>query len=120
MLIGSFLFISFPDKILLLFNASDTMMTTGIRAFKTIALYFPLVSTNVLLSAVMQATKKELYSLIASLVRQIFVLLPAAYILSNLFGLNGVWYCFIISEAIAFLIILPLFMKTYREQIDTL
>ena len=120
MIFGSIIFITFPDKILMLFAASNTMMTTGIKAFKTIALYFPLVSFNIILSSTMQATKRELYSLVASIIRQIVILLPAAHILSDLFGINGVWYCFLISEVISFLIILPLFMKTYREQIDTL
>ena len=120
MVLGSFLFITFPDKILTLFAASDTMMSTGIKAFKSIALYFPLVSFNIILSSTMQATKREIYSLIASIIRQIVVLLPAAHILSFFFGVDGVWYCFIISEAISFLIILPLFIKTYKEQINTL
>ena len=120
MIVGSIIIHTFPDKILALFAASDTMMSTGVHAFKVISLYFPLVSCNIILSAVMQATKRELYSLLASIIRQIVVLLPTAYLLSNHFGVDGVWYCFIISEAVAFLIILPLFMKTYREQIDTL
>lgn len=120
MVAGAIILFAFTDKILYLFNANDTMMDTGIYAFRVIALHFPLVSFNIILGSVMQATKKEIYTLIISLIRQIIILLPTAYILSNFFGLKGVWFCFILSEAIAFIITLILFKKTYVEQIDTL
>lgn len=120
MVAGAIILFAFADKILYLFNANDTMMDTGIYAFRVIAFHFPLVSFNIILGSVMQATKKEIYTLIISLIRQIIILLPTAYILSNFFGLKGVWFCFILSEAIAFTITLMLFKKTYVEQIDTL
>lgn len=120
MTLGALILFFIPDKILRLFNANSTMLNTGIHAFKVIALHFPLVSSNIILNSVMQATKKEIYSLSASLIRQVVILLPAAYILSNLFDLNGVWYCFLISEFIAFLVTLYLYEKTYHERIKVL
>lgn len=120
MISGSIMLFSIPDKILKLFNANEVMLKTGIHAFKTIALHFPLASSNIILSSVMQATKKEIYSLSASLIRQIVVLIPTAFLLSHLFGLDGVWYCFFISEFVAFVIIIVLYRKTYLERIVTL
>ena len=120
MLIGVTLLWTIPDKILGFFNASPLMMSTGIHAFRVISLHFPLVAPNIILSSVMQATKKEIYSLIASIIRQIAILLPTAFILSNTYGLRGVWFCFLLSEFIAFLVILSLYIKTRREQIETL
>ena len=105
MLIGVTLMWTIPEKILGFFNASEMMMSTGIHAFRVIAIHFPLVAPNIILSSVMQATKKEIYSLIASLIRQIAILLPTAFILSNLYGLRGVWFCFLLSEFIAFIVI---------------
>lgn len=120
MLIGVTLMWAIPKRILDFFNASEMMMSTGIHAFKVISMHFPLVAPNIILSSVMQATKREIYSLIASLIRQIAILLPTAFILSNLYGLRGVWFCFLLSEFIAFVIILSLYRKTRREQIETL
>ena len=120
MLIGLTLLWTIPDKILGFFNASPLMMSTGVHAFRVISLHFPLVAPNIILSSVMQATKKEIYSLIASIIRQIAILLPTAFILSNAYGLRGVWFCFLLSEFIAFVIILSLYIKTRREQIETL
>ena len=120
MLFGGLLLFTIPGKILNLFNANETMMSTGIYAFRVIALHYPLISFNIILSSVMQATKKEIYSLIASLIRQIVILLPTAFILSNIVGLKGVWFCFLLSESISFLVVIILYRKTYKEQIETL
>ncbi|MBR1844968.1 MAG: MATE family efflux transporter [Lachnospiraceae bacterium] len=120
MLVGAALVFTYAELILKLFNASDTMLRIGNFAFKAIAIHYPLVSFNIILSSVMQATKKELYSLIASIIRQIVFLLPSAYVLSSLYGVNGTWFCFLISEFMAFVVILILFKKTYDQQIKTL
>lgn len=120
MLIGITLMWTMPERILSFFNASEMMMSTGVHAFRIIALHFPLVAPNIILSSVMQATKKEIYSLIASIIRQIAILLPTAYLLSHTYGLRGVWFCFLLSELIAFIIILTLYTKTRKEQIETL
>lgn len=120
MLFGVTLMWAIPEKILGFFNASEMMMSTGVYAFRIISLHFPLAAPNIILSSVMQATKKEIYSLIASLIRQVAILLPTASILSNLYGLRGIWFCFILAEFIAFIIILSLYRKTRREQIESL
>lgn len=120
MLIGITLMWTIPDKILEFFNASTLMLATGVHAFKIISLHFPLVAPNIILSSVMQATKKEIYSLVASIIRQVAILLPTAFVLSNTYGLRGVWFCFLLSEFIAFVIILSLYIKTRKERIETL
>lgn len=120
MLFGTMLFELIPNIIFRLFSASDTMLEKGVYAFRIVALHFVIVGPNIILSTVMQACKKEMYSLIASVIRQIGALLPSAFILSKLFGYNGVWWCFLISETIAFIIILILYKKTYDTEISTL
>lgn len=120
MMIGSFIVFFFAENILHLFNASGNMVRIGTFAFRAIAIHFPIASFNIILSSVMQATKKEIYSLAASVIRQLVFLIPSAYILSSLFGVNGTWFCFFISELMAFIIIIILFTKTYRERILTL
>ena len=120
MVAGTLLVFIFPEFILDLFSASDRMKEVGIYALRVISLHFCFVSSNVLRSSVMQATKNELYSLIASLIRQIVFLLPSAYILSKFFGLKGIWFCFFISEGAAAIVISYLYKKTKKEQIDVL
>ena len=49
-------------------------------------------------SSVFQALDHGILSLISSLVRQLIVLLPAAFLLSRLFELEQVWLAFPIAE----------------------
>ena len=120
MSLGAILVFVGSNTILKLFNASENMLRIGNFAFRAIAVHYPLVSFNIILSSVMQATKKEIYSLIASIIRQIVFLLPSAYVLSSLYGVHGTWFCFLISEFMAFIVVLILFKKTYDERIATL
>lgn len=120
MLTGTLVVFFGAPFILSLFNANEVMLETGTYALKIISTHFIFVNFNIILSSVMQATKREVYSLAGSIIRQIVILLPSAYILSNLFGLKGVWFCFPISEFISCLIVLILFKKTFTEEIMTL
>ena len=59
-------------------------------------------------------------SLLISTVRQVVVILPAAYFLSRFFGVTGVWMSFPIAEVVAFLLVLIIFRSTYRKKILTM
>lgn len=120
MVVGAVVVFFGAPTILSLFNANEVMQRTGTYALRVISIHFVMVSFNIILSSVMQATKKEIYSLTASIIRQIVFLLPSAYILSKFFGLNGVWFCFPISELASFVVVLILFKKTFTEEIMTL
>ena len=61
-----------------------------------------------------------MYSLIVSVARQLFVLLPSAWILAELFGLHAVWWSFPIAEVASILLSILLFGRIYRKKIQTL
>lgn len=98
MLIGLVVFESMPQSLLSLFNASDTMITMGVPALRIIAIHFVFAGYCIVCSAVFQAVGKGTYSLLTSLIRQLFVLLPCAYVLSLFGNLDLVWLCFPIAE----------------------
>ena len=47
---------------------------------------------------VFQALGKSVYSMYVSIVRQLIVLLPAAYFLSKLGNVDYVWFSFVFAE----------------------
>ncbi len=69
------------------------------------------VTGDALTAAIVQAIGKGLFSLLMSMCRQLIVLLPAAWILSQLGGLNAVWWCFPVAEAVSLVLCLMLFRK---------
>ena len=98
MTVGLLVFELFPRQLLKMFNASDEMYAIGVPALRRIALHFPIAAVCITLISVFQALGKGLLSMIVSCVRQIFVLLPAAYLLSLTGDVNNIWWAFIIAE----------------------
>lgn len=120
MTVGFLIFEIFPSQLLSLFNASDEMKSIGIPALRRIAIHFPVAAVCITLISVFQALGKGLMSMIVSFVRQIIVLLPAAYLLSLTGNVNNIWWAFIIAEA-ASLIASAIGMKSvYNKEIKRL
>ena len=120
MTFGAALFVIFPRQIFAIFAASDSMLKVGIPAFRIIAPHYILANFSILLGSIMQACKKEFYSLIPAITRQLVVLIPSAYIFSKFWGAIGVWAAFPFAELFSATITIILFKKTYNEQIATL
>ena len=120
MCVGTAVFELFPDKLLTLFSASEDMMGIGITALRNIAWHFPVAGVCIAMGSVFQAFGRSFYSLIISLGRQIFVLIPVAYGLSLTGNVDNVWWAFICSELASFVITTFFFRKLNREVIKTL
>ena len=54
------------------------------------------------------------YSLIVSLLRQLLITVPLAYILLNVMGIEGIWLSFVIAEAIASIVAYILYRKKFK------
>ncbi len=70
MLIGFAVFQIIPDKLLLMFNASENMLAIGVPALRLISISFLLAGFNIICSSVFQAMGNGVFSLIVSVVRQ--------------------------------------------------
>lgn len=110
MLLGLALFWLIPHVLLGIFNATDTMLSLGVPAFRAISLSFIFAGFCIITSSVLQAVGKGVKSMFISIVRQLVVLLPTAYLLSLSGNINLVWYSFPIAE-IASLIMSAIFLR---------
>ena len=109
MVLGFCIFEFFPGQVLGLFSASQAMLTIGIPAMRIICLHFLLAGTSIVLSSVFQALGNGLFSLIVSVCRQLFVLLPAAWLLARTGSVNNVWWGFLIAEIVSVLMSLAFY-----------
>lgn len=99
MFIGFLLFEIIPDKLLLLFDTGDdSLLTLGVPALRVIGTHFLIAWFCIVSGSVYQALGNGIYSLITSIARQLVVLIPAAFILAKLGGLDLIWWCFPIAE----------------------
>ncbi len=115
MLLGIAAFNLIPDKLLMLFNASDDMLEIGCNALRVISISYIFAGFCIVMGSVFQALGNGVYSLIVSVCRQLCVLLPAAYILAMAAGLHAVWWSFPIAE-IASIVLSLFFMKRIYDQ----
>ena len=121
MAIGTALFWAFPEFLMGLFETSgesaSQLTAIGVPALRTISLSFILAAVGITLSNVFQAIGKGTYSLLMSLMRQLIVLLPVAWVLSKLGGLDAIWWSFPIAEVVSLTLCLYLYRKVDRTML---
>lgn len=115
---GTVIFWIFPKALMSLFSASGEMLDMGIPALRIISVHFPIAAFCIIIGSVFQALGKATYSLITSIMRQIVVLLPAAYLLSLTGNVNNVWWAFPIAEVMSLLASTFFFVRVKKKVID--
>ena len=120
MLLGFAVFQLFPQELLNIFNASDTMLEIGIPALRIISFSFLLAGFSVVSSSVYQSLCHSFLSLAVSVLRQLVVLLPAAFILARTGGIKATWWSFPIAELFSFVICVLFLRYVYKAEIDPL
>ena len=117
MVVGTLLFELIPQYMFMLFDASDSMLSIGIKAFRIIGIHFPVAGYCIITGTMFQALGKSMYTLITSVMRQVVVLIPAAYLLSLLGNVDYVWWAFPIAEIMSAAATTFFFIKLYRGTI---
>lgn len=116
MVAGLIVFQIFPQPLLGLFHASDTMVALGIPALRIISLSFVFAGFCIGCGSVFQALGKATYSLWVSIARQLVVLLPTAYLLAQTGNVNMVWWSLPIAELMSLAMSL-LFLSRINKKI---
>ncbi len=123
MIVGFLIFQIFTEPLLRLFEASDEMIAIGIPALRVISLCFIPAGFCIIIVSVFQAFGKGILSLIVSVVRQLVVLLPTAFILS-FFCENSyvtpIWFSFPIAELSGVVLSVLFFISVYKKVIKPL
>lgn len=115
MLIGLVVFTMFPRQLLQMFDASEDMMSIGIKALRTMSLSFLFAGVCIVAGSVCQAFGYAVYSLLISIARQLVVLLPCAYLLSLTGELSAIWWAWPIAEVVSLATSLFLIRRVYHK-----
>ena len=103
-----------PGALLSLFDASENMLAIGTPALRIFALSFVLAGFCIISMSVCQAIGNPIYSLVVSVCRQLVVLLPVAWLLSQTGNLTLVWLAFPIAELMSLTLSAIFLRKTLR------
>lgn len=120
MAIGTCLFELFPAVFLKLFNAQDELMNLGIPALRMICVGFCFSGVSIILCSCFQALGKAFLSMIVSILRQLLIVLPAAFIIKMLFGLDFVWLSLTTAEIVGAAVCVVMYTHVYRNTIKPL
>jgi len=119
-LLGLIIMQVFPNQIFALFNAEKNMLLLGIPALRIISISFIFAGCSIVLLSVFQALGHGMLSLEVSVIRQLVILLPVAYVLSLTQSVNLIWWAFPISELIAAVFALAFMKRVYHKEIENI
>lgn len=111
MAVGTAAALIFPEQIFAMFDADEALMTAGVTALRIISLGFVISTVGVIYSGTFEALGRGRDSLIISLLRQFIITIPLSLLLGSIWGVNGVWISFPISELCASIAAYLLFKK---------
>ena len=117
MLVGTLVIQLIPDQIMMLFDATPEMMKIGVPALRILSIGFGVAGVCIMMSGVFQALGNAGYSLIASFIRQIIVLLPAAKLLSMTGSVENVWWSIPMSELTSLVVCGFFYWRIYKNKI---
>ena len=119
--VGMMIFQLAAKPLLGIFDASDEMIRIGVPALRIISLSFPVAGFCIGCGTVFQALGYSVYSMITSLVRQLVVLVPSAFLIGRLTGdVTMVFYSFVIAEVFSLVLSTFYFRRLYKNVIKPL
>lgn len=118
MFLGFLTFELIPGVLLGMFDASEEMLAIGIRALRIIGVHFLIAWYCIIAGSVFQAVGNGVYSLVVSVARQLVILIPAAYILARIGGLDFVWWSFPLAELMSLCVSTVFLVITWKKVIS--
>ena len=108
LLCGWALSMLFPRQIASIFTTDTELLDLSAKGIRLDMLVFFVVASQAVITNFFQCIGKVRISIFLSLTRQLFMLLPLAYILPKFWGLDGVWYSMPASDFCSFAMTIPI------------
>lgn len=118
-LLGTAAFFLVPTQLLSIFNATPEIYEIGVPALRIMALSFLPAAVGITCSTMFQAVGKGVYSLVNSVLRQLVLLVPAAFLLAKI-SLFAVWFSFPIADIGSLIVTAIFFIRLYKKEIRPL
>ena len=121
LLAGWALAMLFPAQIARIFTTDPQLLSLSARGLRLDMLVFPIIASQAVITNFFQCIGKVKISIFLSLTRQLFMLLPLAYLLPLWWQLDGVWYSMPFSDFGSFAMTIPILfwylrkLKTYGK-----
>lgn len=115
LLVGWLLAMLFPYQIARIFTTDPGLLVLSARGIRIDMLVFPIIASQAVITNFFQCLGKVKISIFLSLSRQLFMLLPLAYLLPLWWQLDGVWYSMPMSDFASFVMTWPILVWYLRK-----
>ena len=116
LLVGWSLSMLFPREIARIFTTDPTLLDLAAKGVKIDMLVFFVVGSQAVITNFFQCIGKVKVSIFLSLSRQLFLLLPMAYVFPLFWQLDGVWYSMQASDFGSFAMTIPILLWFLRNR----
>lgn len=111
MALGTVICLLWAESLMALFTNQSGTIQSGAKALRIICIGFLPSAVSVTTSGALEGLGKGVQSLMISLCRYATVILPAAFLFCRIWGADGVWHAFWITEVITAGIALGIYQK---------
>lgn len=118
MLIANIVYAVIPDKLIEIFSNKPEVIHIGSHALSVISFSFVPLVFSMLMPVYFQGINKAKYSIVLTVLRQVILFVPIAWIL-HYFGLYYVWFTFPITDSITTITSLVMYGKENVKQLIT-
>ena len=113
--IATLLCMTIPELLVRIFTTDEELIRISVKAMRIILLVFPVVGFQMVTGNFFQSIGMASKAIFLSLTRQLFMLLPLAYLLPMWWQLDGVWYSMPVSDFGSFAMTWPLLLWYLRK-----
>lgn len=117
-IIYTFIYQNAPSLVAVFNREQNPVLTqyaiTGLKLYFTAC---PFIGLNIVISTYFISISKPLPAQLISFSRSFFILIPAAFLLSHLFQMTGVWCAYPVAESIVSLLALCLMILNLRQSV---
>jgi len=106
----------FAPELIAIFNDDPELMAIAVPAMRIFLSTLIIVGPSILFITTFQGLSKGKEALILSLVRQFIFFVPLLFLLRQIWGINGVWLSWPISDTLAFLVSGLWLFREYKLQ----
>ena len=85
------IFFLFKENLIKLFNTDTEVVSIGCRYLLTIGPFFFLIGTSFILTSAIRGAGASMFAMISSMISLWIARIPASYLLSSFYGVNGIW-----------------------------
>ena len=85
------LFLIFSDNLIMIFNSDKEVVSIGSAYLKILGPFFIFVCNSFIFTSAIKGSGQAIFPLISSMISLWLGRIPAAYLFSHYFGVNGIW-----------------------------